>query len=1576
MKNKCIFYNIFFVFVILNKLSFGQIIYQHGFDAGITGTSIYTVAPITIDANLNSSFWSTAPTTFTSFAGTTATALSISNSGGTPTYSLTYNVVSGFNCDITAFSFWSKRSNTGAQNWTLTVNGATTIGAGTTPTAGISTGVLAVSNAANGLSGTVNVVLQLGGASSTGSFRLDDFTLYGNVYPVSTCTAPTIQSSLFSSSSITNSSATINWTSGNGGNVLVMVHQGALVNSTPNSGSVYTANSTYGLGQQIGIGNYVVYDGIGNSVNVTGLTSGMDYYFSVFEYNTTSGSPCYLIPSLTGSLTTTGSPPSCFEIESILADACDNTSPCPSSSQEGENEMVRFKVGSVALNVNDLSIVWASANGYLGIETNTTITSSKINAINSTITGCGFVKQAIGGTILPAGSTVLLVTSTDMCIYGNSFSNLSDTIYVIFQKAGNTNGHFLNYSSSTAIRTLSMSFSSPASCSDVVNYDAHLLINKFGTYGGTSSEKDGGAIDFTPSGIATYVNLGCQAPISSFSINIGASTQTVCFNSSQTFSATIVGSNTSVLWSLGATATGTFSSVNTLATTYTPSLSDNGTIKLYCTAFKVCASQTITVKDSLLLTILQLPIATINASNGYSLCPAVTSVLSYSITNPTFVSVVSPSWSLPSGSGTTYTVSSPSSATPVTYSLNLTNVCGTTLETFTVYSLESPTVTLSATTPTACVGSTVSLTATGNTNNFSWNNPLSANSTVTLTANTTTIGIVTSTNSCGTSSDTYTLTVTQNPTITVDNPNPTLCAGQSATITATSSTGTYTWQPDAVNTNSIVVNSASTHTVFTDNVCNSASVAVNVVLNATPVLTISASSNSLCAGGLTTATLSLVGSTGTYSWSTGATTSTISITTPGVYTATVDAGLCGVKDASISIDILITPTISVVPTSTLLCDGATATLTASSNLTNFSWSNGATNTLTIAVTANNLYTVSVSNECGAPTASVNILTDVTPTLNVVTNTPTLCPSQSATLTVTGGSVGPYTWSNSASTSSMVTTNGGTVSVSNSNSCGTDTKSISVSIIPNPTVTLTSNSYTVCPGDVINIVANSTEGNYSWSGSANTTATLALIASSSTTGTVTTTNFCNIDGIDTYTINVTPKPTLTVDLTNVSLCTGQSATVTANSSTGSYTWMPGGSNSNTLSVSATGDYTVYTNNACVMDSLVVSVSINSTPTLTISSTSSSICLTGQTATLSTAGSTGTYNWSDGSSLSSLVVNTPGVYSATVTTSSCGSAIKSFTIDATPTPTITLSSSSTLLCDGVTATLTAPSNMSNYSWSDGSTNTNSIVVNTAGIYTVGVSNACGSATDSVKIQTNTTPTLNLTASSTTLCPNQTATLAVTGGSSPYIWSNSSNTGSVVTTTGGLVSVTYSNVCGIDTQTVTVITSSVTADISANPVSGITPLIVNFSNNSVGANSYTWTLGNGNTAGTQTIAAQTYTTVGNFMAFLIATDGTCFDTDSVLIHVLNEAPTLIIPNVFTPNSDSVNDIFRVTGTNIIDFNCTIFDRWGLQMFYWDNIKSGWDGKSDGKEVPAGTYFYIINAKDIDGIEIKKQGYLSLFR
>ncbi len=124
--------------------------------------------------------------------------------------------------------------------------------------------------------------------------------------PASGCTAPSTQASGLGTSSVTDVSATVSWTRGNGDNVLVLVKSGSAVNSSPSSGTSYSANAAFGSGSQLGTGNYVVYAGTGTSVALTGLTTGVTYHVAVIEYNNTG--TCYSSSPLTGNFTTKSLP--------------------------------------------------------------------------------------------------------------------------------------------------------------------------------------------------------------------------------------------------------------------------------------------------------------------------------------------------------------------------------------------------------------------------------------------------------------------------------------------------------------------------------------------------------------------------------------------------------------------------------------------------------------------------------------------------------------------------------------------------------------------------------------------------------------------------------------------------------------------------------------------------------------------------------------------------------------------------------------------------------------------------------------------------------------------------------------------------------------------------------------------------------------------------------------------------------------------------------------------------------------------------------------------------------------------
>jgi gliding motility-associated-like protein len=231
-----------------------------------------------------------------------------------------------------------------------------------------------------------------------------------------------------------------------------------------------------------------------------------------------------------------------------------------------------------------------------------------------------------------------------------------------------------------------------------------------------------------------------------------------------------------------------------------------------------------------------------------------------------------------------------------------------------------------------------------------------------------------------------------------------------------------------------------------------------------------------------------------------------------------------------------------------------------------------------------------------------------------------------------------------------------------------------------------------------------------------------------------------------------------------------------------------------------------------------------------------------------------------------------------------------------------------------------------------------------------------------------------------------LSASGASIIYNWTTAtgtiiSNGSTTVPTVGsaGTYTITVTDnstgCIGIDSVVVTGSPSPV-ASFTADPATGTHPLTVNFTNTSQNANTYIWDFGDG--FGAFTIdAADIYVTPGTYTVSLIASDNlSCPDTAYATVVVLDDY-TLVIPNIFTPNSDGINDQFKVLSTGAESLKGAIYDRWGLKIYDWANIAEGWDGHtSSGVEVSAGTYYYILNVKGQDGKEYEYTGFVQLLR
>jgi hypothetical protein len=122
----------------------------------------------------------------------------------------------------------------------------------------------------------------------------------------SQCDYPADQASNVTAQTQSQNQIDLSWTRGSGDKVIVLAKESAAVNTNPADGTNYNANATFGSGDEIGTGNYVVYVGTGDSVSITGLSASTEYYFAVYEFNSTNN--CYLTPAATASAKTYGPP--------------------------------------------------------------------------------------------------------------------------------------------------------------------------------------------------------------------------------------------------------------------------------------------------------------------------------------------------------------------------------------------------------------------------------------------------------------------------------------------------------------------------------------------------------------------------------------------------------------------------------------------------------------------------------------------------------------------------------------------------------------------------------------------------------------------------------------------------------------------------------------------------------------------------------------------------------------------------------------------------------------------------------------------------------------------------------------------------------------------------------------------------------------------------------------------------------------------------------------------------------------------------------------------------------------------
>jgi hypothetical protein len=507
---------------------------SHGFVADATGSTFIST-------------FASAPVSNQILIDVVATKLNFSTQPSNTTVNTNFSVA------VEALDANNNRDLNATTSVTLN-SSAGTLSSTTGLTQNLVAGVYTWSDLQNNTAGT-GVTLSANGTLTTATSN--SFTIYA--------VQPTVQASAILFSNVGINTMTVSWTNGNGTNRIVVVKASGAP-STPSNGISYAANSVYGLGGTIATNEYVVYNGTGNTVDVSGLSGSTSYTFKVFEYNGNSGTENYLTTSNATTQTTngltyysngsgdpavltnwktsrdgSGSSPSNFTLgEIFVIENGDNMSTTTTWAISGMNSKLEIENGGTLTANNAITLSSATTfqidNGGTYIQNVAMSMSSSIfQGIEVFASGSNIeIRIMPSGTSAPSSPgwgnlTINQTTGSSALGWSGNLSSIQGNLTILGTGSGTTRHAF------TGNPTISMSIGgnftvtggnlwlSSGSGSCTVNVGGNLIIN-------------GGTLDLAnSSGIGT-INVGGNVTVSSGTLTEGGSTTTskIVFNKSGT----------------------------------------------------------------------------------------------------------------------------------------------------------------------------------------------------------------------------------------------------------------------------------------------------------------------------------------------------------------------------------------------------------------------------------------------------------------------------------------------------------------------------------------------------------------------------------------------------------------------------------------------------------------------------------------------------------------------------------------------------------------------------------------------------------------------------------------------------------------------------------------------------------------------------------------------------------------------------------------------------------------------------------------------------------------------------------
>ena len=664
---------------------------------------------------------------------------------------------------------------------------------------------------------------------------------------------------------------------------------------------------------------------------------------------------------------------------------------------------------------------------------------------------------------------------------------------------------------------------------------------------------------------------------------------------------------------------------------------------------------------------------------------------------------------------------------------------------------------------TLCTGQTTVLDATLPGATYVWQNGSTASTFNVNGPGTYTVGVTV--NNCF-SSDAVTVSYNPTPVVSIG-ADQSICAGEQAVLDATTANATYLWSDGSTGATLIATTSGTYDVDVTVNGCTANDAALVTVVPL-PVVDLGPD-QVVCPG--TSITLDATTPGGSYLWSTGETSSSITTSTPGNYSVTVTVNGCSTADAMVLSNHTL-PVFDLGADQTLCTGLSTASFSANVAGASYLWSTGSTSS-SLQTTNAGIYWLDVSTNGCTVRDSVEVIVTPLPIVSLG-NDLSICPGTQTLLDATTAGATSYLWSNGATTPT-VTVGPGNYSVQvTANGCpGTD--AIDIGNFSAPTVDLGPDT-DLCPGDDLLLDVSQPGATYLWQ-DGSSAATYTVTNGGTYSITLTDANGC----VATDAMVATYAAPVAIDLgADATICDGSSLLLDATVPGATYLWS-NGAQTPTITVTTAGTYDVQvTQGSCsVIDAIVVSV--QAAPNLELGP-DQTLC-TGEQITLDGTTAGASYQWSTGATSPTITVDQGGYYTLTVTSAANCSTTDGITIvEATP-GAIDLGPDITL-CQGQSALLNGTLPGATYTWSTGA-NTPTIDANATGTYWVEALQGICTVSDTVVVTVNPVPSVEL-GNNFTLCSGDAATLDATYPGATYAWSTGATTPSINVSTANTYSV----------------------------------------------------------------------------------------------------------------------------------------------------------------------------------------------